>query len=311
MENQSLEKRPLGSTGIMVTPLCYGCASAFARDLISDETASSLFRAAIDAGIRFFDTGHSYGCAEERIGKTLRGDSSIRREDLVISTKFGTKRVNGKYIHDVSVDWAKESVELSLKRMGIDYIDILYIHGPEDKDLDDGGLRKLFDDLKSQGVIRAVGVNTFDSAQIDRAANEKLFDAVMLDYNIVRQDREPQIERLHANGIGVVAGQAMAESVFLNDLYKVRSKKDLWYLARTLGRTSSRKLYFEARKYRFMNHLDGIDGSQAALKYVLDNPGVSSAACGTCSFDHLRKNVEAAGITLPQDVVDRIHRAGK
>lgn len=88
-----MDKRKLGSTGIMVTPLCYGCAAAYARDLISDAQAVMLFNSAYEQGIRFFDTGHSYGKAEARIGLALK-QCSINRSEIVISTKCGT-RMNG------------------------------------------------------------------------------------------------------------------------------------------------------------------------------------------------------------------------
>ena len=74
--NGSRELRPLGNTGIQVTPLCYGCAAAFARDLISDDTAAELFKTAYDLGIRFFDTAISYGKAEDRIGLSLKKKTS-------------------------------------------------------------------------------------------------------------------------------------------------------------------------------------------------------------------------------------------
>lgn len=213
----------------------------------------------------------------------------------------------GGYLeHCVDVEWLKESVDISLKRMGIDYIDILYIHGPRDEDLRNEKLLYFLNDLKKQGVIKATGANTFNLGQMKEIAHDKIFDVVMLDYNIIRRDREPVIEELYKQGIGVVAGQAMAEGVFLNDLYKINSKKDLWYIARTIGRKSSRKLFFEGYKYRFINHIEGMDGSQVALKYVIDNPYISSATFGTVSPKHLVKNIESLKVEIPNDILKRI-----
>lgn len=305
--NSTIRARLLGNTGIYVSPLCYGCGAAFARDLISDAFSVELFHKAYNHGITFFDTGHSYGKAEERIGMALKESCDIKRGNIVISTKFGTRlSENGTYFHDTTVDWAKKSIELSLMRMGIDYIDILYIHAPNEKDLADEKLLCYLDDLKSEGVIKATGANTFFSNIINKIADEHTFDVVQLDYNIAKQNRKPEILALYENGIGVCAGQAMGESVFLNDLFKIRRKKDLWYIARTLGRRASRELFMDAQKYRFLNHVDGIDGSQIALKYVLDTPGVASAAFGTCSLAHLQKNIEAQSILIPDTVRRRI-----
>ncbi|MBR4634834.1 MAG: aldo/keto reductase [Clostridia bacterium] len=305
--NGSWELRPLGNTGIQVTPLCYGCASAYARDLISDDTAVELFKKAYDLGIRFFDTAINYGKAEDRIGLSLK-KHNIDRDEIVISTKGGKKFVDGKWMQDINPKSIKENVDTSLKRMGIDYIDVLYLHGSGIQDLTDDVL-ECFAELKQAGKIRACGANTFDDDVINYIIKTKCLDVVMLDYNVVKQNREPQIKALYDNGIGVVAGQALAEGLFLSDLFKIRGKKDLWYLARTLGRKASRELFFEARKLSFMNRLKGYDGSQVALKYVIDNPYVASAAVGTCSFDHLQKNVDALAVDIPEDIKERIRKA--
>lgn len=310
MDNQnSMEQRPLGKTGINVSVLCYGCASAWARGLITDEYAAQLFEQAYSSGIRFFDTGHSYGNAEERIGMVLKNSADIKRDQIVISTKFGTRLLNGKYAHDVSPDWMKKSVETSLKRMGISYVDLLYIHGAHIEDFNEPLLSAL-DDLKRQGIIRATGANTFDSSVIRLIQERQCVDVVMLDYNVIRRSREEEIKALHERGIGVVAGQALGESVFLKDLFKIRSKKDLWYLARTLGRPASRKLYLAGRPYRFLEHVEGYQASQLALKYVIDNPYVASASVGTCTPAHLQSNLDALNVTIPEDVLRKIKAVG-
>lgn len=292
--------------GLYVTPLCYGCAGAWGRTLISDETAISLLERAYTSGINFFDTGHSYGCAEERIGKAISASTSISRDRIVISTKFGTRIVDGKPVHDTSVEWMKRSVELSLLRMGIDCIDLLYVHGPTLNDLTDTLLLDELDALKRQGIIKLTGANTFDTPVIERIYELECFDVIMLDYNIARRDREPQIERLAQKGIKVIAGQALAESVFLNSIFSLKTKKDIWYLARTFGRKSSRELYFKTRKLRFLNSVDGIDGSQAALSYVLSNPNIVSASFGSCSFEHIDSNVKASEVVLPAEILAKI-----
>lgn len=304
-----MEKRALGKTGIMVTPLCYGCAAAFARNLIDDQQAIDLFRAAYDYGIRFFDTGHSYGKAEERIGLALKSNSDINRKDIIISTKFGTRQINGKLVHDVSLDWVKQSIETSLKRMGIDYIDILYIHGPHKRDLENEKLLTLLHDYKKQGIIRATGANSFNLDCIQQILDGHLLDVVMLDYNIIKQDREPIIQKLYESGLGVVAGQALAEGVFHKDLYKIKSKKDLWYILRTFGRKPSRELFFSGFKYRFLNRLKDFDGAQIALKYVLDNKYISSATFGTVSLSHLKNNVDSLNLEIPKEIISQIKKA--
>ena len=70
-----------------------------------------------------------------------------------------------------------------------------------------------FEDMKSKGLIRAYGINTFDTDFLEFVAREKIFDYVMLDYNIMKQDREPLISRLRESGIAVIAGCALGQSL--------------------------------------------------------------------------------------------------
>lgn len=113
-------------------------------------------------GITYFDTGHSYGNAEERIGKILQISKTFKRDKIVISTKFGTRIVNGRLVHDVSPEWIRESVNTSLRRMGISYIDCLQFHGLQTSDFTEE-LYHVLEELKEKGIVKAVGANSFDT----------------------------------------------------------------------------------------------------------------------------------------------------
>ena len=157
-----MEKRKLGNTGIEMTTLGFGCASVWGKSLITDQQATELFEQAYSLGIRYFDTGYSYGLAEGRIGKILKESSLVRREELVISTKFGTKVEHGRYFHDFTPQWVFPSVESSLRTMGIDNVDLVMVHGPQIADLTPQYLKEIHR-LKEEGLVKAVGVNTFDT----------------------------------------------------------------------------------------------------------------------------------------------------
>ena len=295
--------RRLGKTEICLSPLGFGCASVWGKDIISDKQAQELFEKAYEFGITFFDTGHSYGNAEERIGKILKTSQIVKRNNIVISTKFGIRNINGKLVHDVSPEWIKESVKISLRRMGISYIDCLQIHGPRISDFTEE-LYSVLDELKEKGIVRAVGANSFDTDVLEFICKEKRLDFVMLDYNIMRRDREELIQKLQANDIGVIAGAALAESLYSNRIFKIRGKKDVWYLARAIK--NFREQFFHGWKYRFINHVEGTTGAQIALGFVLNNPMVSSAVFGTTTMSHLEENVRAVCVETPQEVLEKI-----
>lgn len=296
-------QRLLGKTGISLSPIGFGCASIWGTRLISDRDAIELFESAYDLGITYFDTGHSYGVAEERIGMALR-NGHVPRDQIVISTKFGTRIVNGKPVHDVSPAWIRQSVQTSLARIGTDHVELLSIHGTRASDFCDQTFQTL-DDLKKEGLVRFVGASTSNDARlIEEISRHDWFDYVFLRYNILNRALEPLIETLYKNGIGVIAGAPLAEGLYSDRIYHPRSKKDLWYLARAAAHF--RKQLREGRRYRFIDRVEGTSGAQIALRYVLDNPYVSSAVVGTTSLKHLRDDVHAAKTPIPPDVAARI-----
>lgn len=303
-----METRELGNTGVKLTVLGFGCASVWGKKLITDAQAQELFELAYRQGIRYFDTGYSYDYAEQRIGKILKTSKIVRREEIVISTKFGTVIKDGKYVHDFSPEWVMKSVQGSLQKMGLDYVDLLMVHGPSIKDLTPEYLAAM-QAVKEQGLTKALGINTFDTDVLEYVRDTKCFDFVMPDYNIMRQDREPLLQSLRDNGIGVIAGAPLAESLYTDRVFRIRKLKDLWYLARALK--NHRGKLIQGRKYRFVNHVPGMTGSQVVLRYVLDNPNVTSAVFGCTTPSHLIENARAADMTMSPELRTMIQTAEK
>lgn len=302
-----MNKRRLGSTDLYLTELGYGCASLWGKPrFTSDEDAEKLFFTAYDRGVNFFDTGYSYGVAELRLGNCIK---KVNRQDLIISTKCGTRvSKGGNYYHDWSVDWMRYSVKASMKRLHIAYIDMLQVHGPNIDEITDEMLdwmRK----LKSNGTVRAIGINTFDTDVLEYVNEHKLFDFVMLDYNILRQDREKLIRRLYDNKIGIIAGAPLAQSLYSNRVYRARNLNDIWYFLRAMK--NFRRHMIEGLKFRFVNEVDGMTGSQVALRYVLDNKRITSAVFGSVNRDHLAENIGAVDLAIPDEVRKKIKARGK
>jgi aryl-alcohol dehydrogenase-like predicted oxidoreductase len=298
-------KRELGKTGIMVSPLCYGCASVYGRDLISDQTAIDLFLMAHELGINFFDTGRGYGMAEARIGAALKSVEQIDRESHVLSTKFDLCESRQKIPQVFDLDWAKRSVEKSLETIGVDYLDIIMVHEPEPAAFFNESLFGFLEDIKRQGIAKAVGVNTYDADFAERVAREKPLDVVMIDHNLVTK-RHETIAKLHEAGIGVIAGQGLTQGSFFRKRFFVKNRKDFWYLMRSLKSPASRPLYPQAKKYRFISGLRGFAPAHVALNYALSDPNVSAVSFNSCDFSHLRQDAEAVTRELPKELFDRL-----
>ncbi|HEY3951101.1 aldo/keto reductase [Phenylobacterium sp.] len=294
--------RPLGRTGLMVSEIGFGAASWWGKPQFSEREALGLVHAAIDGGVRFFDTGASYsgGHAEPRLGRALKGRDV---SGLVVATKAGTFAKGGRVGRDFSPAAIIASAERSLKALGLEVPPLLQLHGPSVEELD--RLADTMAGLKGRGVARAVGVNSFDPAVIDQALGLPQIDVVMVDYNVLRPEREPLIARAAAADKGVLAGMPLAMGHLTPR--KVRAPRDLWYAAR--GRLRHRREMEAAARFGFLNGLPQMTAAQAALAYVLANPGVACAVVGATRLGHLRENLAASGLALPPQAREAIRAA--
>jgi 1-deoxyxylulose-5-phosphate synthase len=198
------------------------------------------------------------------------------------------------------------SAERSLRTLGVDSLGLLQLHGPAASELTDQMLRVL-EDLKTRGLARAVGLNSFDPAVVEHALGLPEIDVVMVDYNVLRPEREPLIARAAAAGKGVLAGMALAMGHTAPLLSRLKGPQDLWYAARALARHRGELAL--GRRFRFLHRQPGITGAQAALAYVLANPHVSSAVFGATRPAHLRENVRASGLPLSDTLLRDIEAA--
>ena len=297
--------RPLGSTGLTVSEIGFGCASWWGMTAFSEAEAIRLVHAALDGGVTLFDTGavYSRGEAEPRLGRALRGRGV---DGLVVATKAGTRFEHGRVIRDMSPAAIEASVEASLRRLGLEVLPLLQLHGPSQAELTPEFVDRL-QGLKGRGLVRALGVNSFDPAVIGHAIGQPGIDVVMIDYNVLRPERAPLIAQAAAAGKGVLAGMALAMGHTGLQALKIRAPRDLWYALRALK--NHRADIAKGARFGFLNRLDGMTGPQAALAYVLANPGVSCAVTGTTRMVHLAENLAASGMTLPPQVAARIAAA--
>jgi aryl-alcohol dehydrogenase-like predicted oxidoreductase len=298
--------RPLGRTGLQVSEIGLGCASWWGKPAFQERDAVALVHAALDHGVTLFDTGSSYslGEAEPRLGRALSGRDLSR---IVVASKAGTFHAGGRRIgRDFRPAAIAASVERSLANLGVESLGLLQLHGPTVADLTPE-LMDTLEGLRRRGLFRALGANSFDPVVIEHLIGMPAIDAVMLDYNVLRPEREPLIARAAAAGKGVLAGMALAMGHTGGQVLKLRSPRDVWYALRALK--NHRRDIADGARFGFLHQLDGMSGSQAALAYVLANPGVASAVIGTTRMPHLIENVAASGMTLPDGLAGRIAEA--
>ena len=294
--------RPLGRTSLNVSEIGFGAASWWGKPRFSETAAVRLVHAALDGGVTLFDTGASYsgGHAEPRLGRALKGRDAGA---LVVATKAGTFAAGGRIGRDFAPAAVVTSAERSLRNLGLEVLPLLQLHGPSIAELTDD-LRAVLADLKARGLARALGVNSFDPTVIEHVIGLPDFDVVMVDYNVLRPEREPLIARAAAAGKGVLAGMALAMGHTGLQVARLRAPRDLWYAARGLIR--HRREVEAGARFGFLNRRPEMTGPQAALAYVLANPDVACAVTGTTRMAHLRDNLAASGMALPPEAMTAI-----
>ena len=294
--------RPLGTTGLKVSEIGLGCASWWGRREFSETEALRLLHAALERGVTLFDTGASYskGEAEPRLGRALKGRNT---DKLVIATKAGTRFERGRTVRDMSAKAIEASVVRSLSNLSLESLPLLQLHGPSVDELTKPFLARMTA-LKTRGLIGALGLNSFDPAVIEAAIDIPDFDVVMVDYNVLRPERGPLIAKAAAAGKGVLAGMALAMGHTGLKTLNLRAPRDIWYALRALK--NHRADITKGARFGFLHQLDDRTGAQAALGYVLDNPGVSAAVIGTTRIAHLLDNLGSSGLTLTEAQRQRI-----
>ncbi|MEH1013112.1 aldo/keto reductase [Micromonospora sp. CPCC 206060] len=309
--------RPLGRTGVRVSPLTLGAMNFGANGNPDHDDSVRIIHAALDAGINVIDTAdvYSQGESETIVGRALAGG---RRDDVVLATKFHGAIGDGINHRGNSRRWIHRAVEDSLRRLGTDHIDLYQVHRPEpDTDLDDtlGALS----DLVHQGKIRYVGTSTFEPHEIVEAQwtaqrrNRERPVTEQPPYSILARGAERAVLPLAQRyGLGVLPWSPLAGG-WLSGRYR-RDQADPGPSRRT-GRQPARhdpELAANQLKRAAADALTGLADEAGlslihlSLAFVLHHPAVSSVIIGPRTLEHLTSYLGAVKVELDDDLLDRI-----
>lgn len=312
----------LGRSMVGVTELGFGGGPLGGLfEPLDDATAAGALQAAWEAGIRYYDTSPHYGIghSERRIGELLRDKP---RAEFTLSTKVGRLLVpqdpqgrmdeefavpaTHRRVWDFSRDGVLRSVEDSLARMGVDRIDVLFLHDAEqhfEAALRDG--YPALAELRAQGVVGAIGAGMYDSAKLTRLVRETDADVVMLSgrYTLLNHSALDDLMPACAErGVSVLAA-----SVFNSGL-----------LATERPREGARYDYAPATPYvleRVHRIADvcaahGVTLPQAAMAFPLLHPAVAGVVAGMRSAEEVRRNVAAFSAPVPAALWSDLREAG-
>jgi aryl-alcohol dehydrogenase-like predicted oxidoreductase len=212
-----LPRRPLGRTGLLVAPLGLGTVKlgrntgvrypgTFA--LPDDRAVAELLDRALALGVNLVDTAPAYGASEVR----LRPFLEKHRKEVVLCTKCGERHEGGVSSWDFSGKGLRASAEASLKRLGVEAVDLLLLHsdGRDVELLEKGDALATLQSLKREGKTRAIGLSAKTDAGV-RAAAGKGLDVVMAPFNRADTLLAPALDAVHASGLGVLGIKAVQQ----------------------------------------------------------------------------------------------------
>ncbi len=309
-----MQYRTLGRTGVQVSSLALGAMNFGRIGRTTQEEATALVDAALDAGINVIDTADAYsaGESEELVGKAVAG----RRDDLVLATKAYLPMGDERNHRGSSRRWLVTALEDSLRRLGVDHVDLYQVHRWDPATSDEETLSALTD-LRSAGKIRYFGSSTFPAHRIVQAqwaAREHHLGRYVTEqpgYSILQRGIETHVLPVAEEyRLGVLAWSPLASgwlSGAIREGRKVTTNRSAFMPQRfdTAVPANRAKLDAVERLARVADEA-GLTMIQLALGFVTAHPAVTSALIGPRTPDHLRSQLAAADTVLPADVLDAI-----
>jgi voltage-dependent potassium channel beta subunit len=307
--------RKLGAWGVKVSEIALGSWLTYGG-YVEDEGAIACIHRAFELGVNFFDTANVYrrGAAEEVTGRALK---DFRRDDYFLATKVYFPMGDGPNDRGLSRKHIMEQCHASLRRLGVDYIDLYQCHRPDEDTPLEETLRAL-DDLVTQGKVLYTGVSMWSAERIDEAY--RLHQKLNLDplvsnqpeYSMLTRDIEDDVLPVCKQlGMGQVVYSPIAQGV-LAGKYAPGERPPAGTRAATPGgsdfisRFMRNDVLAAVQDLRPIADELGITMAQLAIAWVLREPGVSSAIVGASRPEQVEENVAASGVEVPPEALARI-----
>jgi 1-deoxyxylulose-5-phosphate synthase len=303
----------LGATGLTVSRLCLGCMSYGSpkwRPWVLDEGAAQpFFRLALDNGINFFDTADMYslGVSEEVTGRALR--SMANMDEIVLATKVFFPMTDRPNMGGLSRKHIVQACEASLRRLGVETIDLYQIHRLDPSTPIDETLGAL-DSLAQHGKVRYIGSSTSAAWQLMRALSISerngwaRFVSMQNHYNLLyREEEREMIPLCHAEGLGIIPWSPLARGLLTRPREKSRGDT-----TRSTNDAHADRLYATA-DWEIVDAVErvandrGVPMAQIGLAWLLSKRDVTAPIVGATKVKHLEDAISALDLTLSADEI--------
>ena len=309
-----MEYVKFGSTGIKVSRLCLGMMTYGSKKwrewILEEKEAQPFIQRALEAGINFFDTAdvYSLGASEEVLGNILKG-LGIRRETVVIATKVFNPMSDEVNDRGLSRKHIMDSIDKSLKRLQMDYVDLYQIHRWDYDTPIEETMEALHDVVKA-GKARYIGASSMYAWQFIKAQYTAevhgwtRFVSMQNHYNLIyREEEREMIPACMDQHVALIPWSPMARGFFAGNHRKgdwgdtIRAKTDQY----------GQHMYYRDEDFIVADRVQeiakkrGVSGPQVALAWVLNKPYVTAPIIGASKLEHLDQAIAALDIDLSEE----------
>ena len=315
MQTTQLKTTQLGQTGLEITRVGFGAWAIggggweFGWGPQQDEQSIAAIQRAVELGVNWIDTAAAYGFghSEEIVGRALAG---VEVRPYVFTKASLLEGPGRRVVHSLKRDSILREAHASLKRLGVDAIDLYQIHWPiPDEDIEEGW--SAFAELKEQGLVRHIGVSNFDAEQLRRIQQIAPVETLQPQYSLIERDIEREILPVaERDGIGVIVYSPMSSGLLTGAMTRERIAglpDDDWrkHDDRFREPELSRNLALVKRLGVVAERHGTVPGT-VAIAWTLNNPAVDGAIVGFRSPEQVDPLIEAANLELSQDDITTI-----
>ena len=290
-----MQYRTLGKTGLKVSEIGFGAwpIGGSGYGATDDTESMKALDTAWECGINFYDTADTYGHghSETLIGKFLKGKA---REEVVIASKAGWDFYHGGSKKNFDPDYLKFACDESLKRLGVEFIDVYQLHNPPEDIIRKGDALTALAKLKQAGKIRFIGVSVHQDEDAGAAMDDGLVDTLQLVFNILDQRMALNIFRLALEkNIGVIAREPLAFG-FLTGKYTKHHEFPKEDHRRRFSKELLEKNLIKVEKIKSLLATSRLSLTRAALEYALQYREISTVIPGAKSAAQVIENADAS-----------------
>ncbi|HHZ6743602.1 TPA: aldo/keto reductase [Staphylococcus aureus] len=298
----------LGKSDVEVFPIALGTNAVGGHNLypnLDEEQGKDVVRQAINHGVNLLDTAYIYGPerSEELVGEVVK---EYPREQIKIATKGSHEFDENQEVHQNNQpEYLKQQVENSLKRLQTDYIDLYYIHFPDDNTPKDQAVAAL-QELKEQGKIKAIGVSNFTLDQLKEANKDGYVDVVQLEYNLLHRENEAVLQYCVDHLITFIPYFPLASGILAGKYDENTKFSD----HRTTRRDFIPGVFEEnVRRVKALESLAAAHQTSIAnivLAFYLTRPAIDVIIPCAKRAEQVIENIKAADIVLSDDEIQYI-----